>query len=527
MNFIKLLTLSIILGIITGSFLSVSAQEKGNKNVIIEERELSSFNGIDAGGAISVILTKGTEQSVKIETDENYQKRVTTSVTDGVLKIETKRITNPSKLNAYVTIPELKYLHAHGATDVTCEDLFEADEMEIVANGATSAELNIDVEYLESSVSGAADLILTGRAKVHHLEVSGAGGLKARNLVTEKAVYAVSGAGDAFLNVTGEMEGTTKGAADVRFIGDPQVSIVRETDDGKSKKYDHYTKVYNDSTKVKVGPIKVEVYEGDDSVKVIIGNRVLHVDEDGNVKLKRCRVNKFNGHWAGFEMGINGYVNPDFNMSFPKESEYMDLKMTNSWAVHINFFEQNIALAKNQKWGLVTGLGTNWNNYRFSKDTRLNAQRSSELIGYIDQGISIRKTKLTTWYFNIPLLFEFQTNRWHKKNSFHVGVGMIMAVRLKSFTKKYYDERNKEFEITRYNTETDQYEVEYTATSPDYSKAWNKDDFYLRPIKWDATVRIGWGFINLFATYSVNSMFKENKGPELYPWTAGITFVNF
>jgi len=526
MRLFKLLTLSIILGAISGSFSNVSAQEKGNKNVIIEERELSSFNGIDAGGAISVEITKSGEQSVKIETDENYQKKVTTTVTDGVLKIETKGLKNPTKLKAYVTMPQLKYLHAHGASDVKSESLFEADEMEIVANGATSAELNIDVEYLESSVSGAADLTLLGRAKVHHLEVSGAGSLEAKNLETEKAVYAVSGAGDAFLNVTGEMEGTTKGAADVRFIGDPQVSIVRETDDGKSKKYDHYTKVYNDSTKVKVGPIKVEVYEGDDSVKVIIGNRVLHVDEDGNVKLRRCRVNKFNGHWAGFEMGINGYVNSDFNMSFPKETEYMDQKMTNSWAVHINFFEQNIALAKNQKWGLVTGLGTNWNNYRFSKDTRLNSD-SSELIGYIDQGISIRKTKLTTWYLNIPLLFEFQTNRWHKKNSFHIGVGMIMAVRLKSFTKKYYDERNKEFEITRYNTETDQYEVEYTATSPDYSKAWNKDDFYLRPIKWDATVRIGWGFINLFATYSVNSMFKDNKGPELYPWTAGITFVNF
>ena len=49
----------------------------------------------------------------------------------------------------------------------------------------------------------------------------------------------------------------------------------------------------------------------------------------------------------------------------------------------------------------------------------------------------------------------------------------------------------------------------------------------MNPFKFDATVRIGWSFLNLFATYSVNTMFKKNEGPEIYPWTAGITLMNF
>jgi hypothetical protein len=100
-------------------------------------------------------------------------------------------------------------------------------------------------------------------------------------------------------------------------------------------------------------------------------------------------------------------------------------------------------------------------------------------------------------------------------------------VRLSSYTKKYYDERNKEYEVTQYIPETDRYETVFAATSPDYSKAKNYDDYYMNPFKWDATARIGWRFINLFATYSVNTLFKKDKGPELYPWTLGITFVNF
>ena len=507
------------------SVAGLNAQETGNKNVVTQEHEVSAFKGIDAGGSLDIYIQKGESYSVKVETDENNQKKVITNVADDILEIKSKGIKNPIKLNAYITLPELTYLKAGGATTIKGESLFETDEMEIIASGASSVKLDIDVAYLESATSGAADLTLSGRAGVHNITVSGAGSLKAKSLVSEKATYTVSGAGDAFLNVTGELEGKTSGAADVRYIGDPKTTVITKKESA-GKHSDYYSYSYPDSTKVKIGNLNIEVYEGHDSVKIVIGNRELHVDENGNVRFGRTKKKKFNGHWAGFEMGLNGYLDPDSKMSFPKETEYMDLRTTKSWAVHINFFEQNIALAKNQKWGMVTGLGTSWNNYRFSKDTRLNSD-SSELIGYIDKGISIRKTKLTAWYFNIPLLFEFQTNRYHKKNSFHLAAGMIMNVRLSSHTKKYYDERNKEFEVTRYNPASDNYETVYSATSPNYSKAKEFDDFYLNPFKWDATVRIGWGFINLFATYSVNAMFKKDKGPELYPWTVGITFVNF
>ncbi len=524
MNITKPLNLIVTLVFLL-SVVGLYAQESGNKNVITQEREVSAFIGIDAGGSLDVYLQVGEVYSVKVETDENFQDKVITVVNNDILEIKSKGIKNPTKLNAYITLPELTFLKAGGATNVTGDSLFEADEMEIIVSGATSVKMNVDVEYLESYTSGAADLTLSGRAGVHKVSVSGAGSLKANSLVSEKATYSVSGAGDAFLNVTGELDGTTSGAADVRYVGDPVTSVITKKESSDKRSY-YYNYSYPDSTKVKIGSLNIEVYEDRDSVKVVIGNRELHVDQDGNVRFGRTKIKKFNGHWAGFEMGMNGYVNRDKNMSFPKETEYMDLRMSKSWAVHINFFEQNVALSKNQKWGLVTGIGTYWNNYRFSKNTRLNAD-SSELKGYLDSGISIRKTKLTAWYFNIPLLFEFQTNRYHKKNSFHIAVGMVMSLRVSSHTKKYYNEYNKTFDVTEYNPETDNYETIGQYTSPNYAKEKNFDDFYLQPFKGDATVRIGWGFINLFATYSVNTMFKKDKGPELYPWTVGITFINF
>jgi hypothetical protein len=219
-------------------------------------------------------------------------------------------------------------------------------------------------------------------------------------------------------------------------------------------------------------------------------------------------------------------VNNDFNMNFPKDYEYLDLRMEKSVAVNLNFLEQNIPLSKNQKWGIVTGLGLTFNNYRFSRPTRLNMD-SSQLIGYLDQDISIRKSKLTAMYLSLPVLFEFQTAPIYHKNGFHINMGMLISARLSSHTKIYYNELNTEFNVTQYNPETGQYEVVYTAMSPNDPKEHHYGDWFLQPFKFEATVRIGWNFLNFWANYSLNTMFREGKGPELHPWSAGISLICF
>ncbi len=523
MNATKIITVLFVILLFAAQ--DINAQEKGNKKVTTEFRELPAFHSVDVGGALTAYIKIAEKQEVKVEADENLHDKISSKVKNGVLFMSSSTLKNPTKLNVYISMPEIKMINGHGASDVNLESTVKSEEFKVFASGATTIKMELDVNYLESELSGASDVKLTGKATTHILSASGASSLEAQNLETKKTVYEVSGAADANVTALEELTGEKRGAADIDVYGNPSSSVQKSGNDG-SENYDAYSKNYYDSVKVKVGKVKVEVYEGDDSVRVVFGDRELKIDDEGNVRYNRCKKPKFNGHWAGFDIGLNGYLNADNSQSFPAEYEYMDLRMTKSVAAYLNFFEQNIALAKNQKWGLVTGMGLEWHNYRFSKDTRLNSD-SSYLIGYIDEGVALRKSKLTTFNLAVPLLFEFQTNSKHNKNSFHIGAGMVASARLSSHTKKYYDERNKNFSLLKYNPATGEYEDARVAiTSPDYSKAKNFDDFYLQPFKFDATVRIGWGFVNLFATYSINEMFKEDKGPELYPWTVGITLTN-
>jgi hypothetical protein len=505
------------------SFLpNLSGQIKGNKIVVREARELPAFLNIDAGGAFDVYLSQGDVQRVEIETDENLLSHVTAEVKGETLYLTAKAIKKYTELNAYITVPDLEKLMVHGASDLETENKIKLKELTIQASGASDAKLELDVEKLFTDASGASTIILSGKATEHYLNASGASDIKAYDLETERTVVDLSGASTAKVSANEEVTGDVSGSSDLFYRQEPGRKEVYKESSVTSGEGDHY----KDTVSVRVAGVDVEVIEHNDSVKVRVGQREISVDEDGNVKYKRTYKRKFNGHWAGFDLGFNGYVTPNFDMKFNPEDEYLDLRMEKSVIVNINFFEQNIAISKDKRFGAVTGLGFSLPNYRFRRATHLSSD-STVLIGYIAEGVSVRKTKLSMMYLTVPVLFEWQTNSYCKKNSFHVGFGMVLSARLVSWTKIYYNEQNKDFQLNRYNPETGLYEPELMATSPDYPKVKQKDDWFLQPFKAEATLRIGWGWINLWMTYSVNQMFRDGRGPEVYPWSAGITLLNF
>lgn len=490
----------------------------GQNEVIRETRNLPAFDQIDVGGAFSVTLAIGEPQKVEVEAKQKAIDQIKTEVRDNKLLITSDGIHNNTPLKVHITLPSISRLEAHGAANVTGENTIKSDMLAIEASGAASVDLDLDVITLRSDISGASDLKLRGKAQQHSTDVSGAATLHARKLVTVTTDADVSGAGTANVNAA-NVTGKTSGAGTINTeegewdSGKSDEVIVKSDDDG-------------DTTYIHIPGTGVEITEDDDSVKVKVGNRIIIIDDDGEIKTRHCHEPKFNGHWAGVDIGFNGYVNKDFNMNFPKEYEYLDLRMEKSVAVNLNFFEQNIPLAKNQKWGIVTGLGFTFNNYKFMRPTRLGMD-STALEGYLAEDISIRKSKLTAMYLTLPVLFEFQTAPAYHKNGFHINLGVIIGARLSSHTKVYYNELNTPFNLTQYNPETGQYEVVYTSVSPNDPKEHNYGDWFLQPFKFDASVRIGWNFLNFWADYSLNTLFRQGRGPVLYPWSAGITLVCF
>ncbi len=58
-------------------------------------------------------------------------------------------------------------------------------------------------------------------------------------------------------------------------------------------------------------------------------------------------------------------------------------------------------------------------------------------------------------------------------------------------------------------------------------KSKRHDEFNIEPFRFDATFRIGYQSYTLYASYALNTLFKENRGPSLHPFQVGINILNF
>lgn len=470
----------------------------GNKKVVSQERNIGNFTGIDVGGAFDVYLTIKNETSLLVEADENLLDNITTKIRNDKLVISSSGIRNATKLNIYISAPEITYINTSGAASLEVSNTLSTDFLELIASGASDIRLDADVDELTTEASGASTVRLTGVAADHQVKASGAADVKAGELLTRTTSVAASGASGVTINAAEKVTRKISGAGTVKIAGSPEI-IPADGSTGKSTTF--RVDERGDTTRVIVGNMKLEVIDGD-STSVSIGNRSLVVDDSGNVTWqKKPRKVKFDGHWAGVELGINGYLNKDHQIDVPAGYDFLDLTYEKSIDFSLNFFEQNINLINN-KFGLVTGVGVRWNNYRL-KDNVILVPDSAAIFGFRDTETDWRKSKLVVNYLNVPLLFEYQTNPYSNKNSFHVSAGMILGWRFRTYTKMMNKESGRN--VTKVKGES----------------------FHMNPFRYDATARIGWGIINLYATYSLNTLFRDDRGPELYPFAVGIQLVGW
>lgn len=524
------------------SILTVSAQEKGSGNVVSEQRTVGSFDQIKVGCAIKLFLTQGATEKVQVETDDNFQDNVTTNVSNGTLELNCSKINNPTKLNIYVTAVKLNKLDASGAAVVKGENTIKSEVFGLYTSGAAKVKMdinskifnnetsgaanntiNLSAEEANTEISGAGNLTLTGTTGTHKTEVSGAGSLKALEFVTDNTSAEVSGAGNAKVFARKQIQADLTGAGSLAYFDKEVVKKISKNGeytlnfDGmenikhviiKDEENDMQEDAADAESPSDEDPVTVTIDENkivvitDDSLKINLGDRAIEIGEDGVNIEKKPKKAKFKGHWAGFELGVNGLLNPQNTIDMPEGYSFLDLNYGKSINVNINFFEQNINLINNH-FGLVTGLGLTWNNYRFDKNVVLTKDEVMGGFYDINPKRKYEKSKLVVSYLTLPLMLEYQTNSKSKLNSFHISGGVLGGLKLGSHSKIVYEEAG------------------------DREKDKSNMSTLIAPFKLDAIAKIGWGKINLYGTYSLTELFRSNKGPEVYPFSVGICLTDF
>lgn len=207
----------------------------------------------------------------------------------------------------------------------------------------------------------------------------------------------------------------------------------------------------------------------------------------------------FKGHWSGFQYGFINFTH------VPTAWKELELDWSHSFAMQFNLFKYSINLSKKNNFGLVTGLGLEYQRFRFNKDNISLAKTDGDLVIYhpterYSNIASIKRSTFKAFYLTIPLLMEIQFPAQNRKR-LYVSAGIMGGLRMHSKTKIVYKDEDG-----------------------DKYKKKDKGNFNMVPFKADVVARVGYRKLNVWGSYTLTNMFKTSDAPELHVYTVGIGY---
>ncbi len=184
---------------------------------------------------------------------------------------------------------------------------------------------------------------------------------------------------------------------------------------------------------------------------------------------------------------------------------------TKGFSRHFNvYFMLDKPFKTNPKLSVAYGVGIGSSNMFFDNTyVNLKATGTTNLpFNNVDSANHFKKFKLTTVYAEVPVELRWYSNPAEPSKSFKVAVGAKVGTMLKAYTKgKNLVNKN---DVSLYGEKYIQKEVERK---------------FFNGTKLAVHGRVGYGILGLHAQYQVTTLIKDGLGPEIRPFSIGLTIA--
>lgn len=256
------------------------------------------------------------------------------------------------------------------------------------------------------------------------------------------------------------------------------------------------------------------------TVKVITGKNEdsVLVTKSGQAWVKASGKRNVATSWFGIDLGFANFIDHTNYTGAAAQAyapgaaaNWFDLRLGKSVNVSLWILTQKINLV-NHTLNLKYALGLELNNYRFKNSVRFNphpATAPDPAVVYMDNepNRNYSKNKLAADYITVPLMLNVA---FPSKNRKIAEVGN-KTVRIKA---------SREFGFSFGVSAGYLYASRNKTITSDGGKQKAKDDFELNPWKLSYVGELNLGYLSLYGSYAMKSMFKH--GLDITPYTVGL-----
>jgi hypothetical protein len=202
-----------------------------------------------------------------------------------------------------------------------------------------------------------------------------------------------------------------------------------------------------------------------------------------------------NANWGAF----------DFGFVSTNSSDEWSNKVFQSTSIGLNLIEYKWPVFK--QLGITTGLGFNFRTITLQNQYTMVSTDSTITLesGYptlYDTLASIRYSTFNQSFLQIPVLLDFSTKTRQAK-ALSISAGVIGGLRMYA---------------------NHQLQGKYSNGDKFTNQMRDDKKFHSNLLNLDATLRVGYGAIGVFGTYSLTSLFHKDAAPKINPFCVGISF---
>lgn len=204
---------------------------RGSGTVVTEEYDFTDFDEVSLGYAFDGTITQGDTYSVIVRIDDNLVDKLVVEQNGNRLNIglEPNSLVNQATMEVDITLPDLTWLEASGASQAQLTGLTTDGDFTAHASGASRIHGDIAAGDLDLEASGASTIALAGTAADVRAGASGASTIDLEELTAANADANASGASNITVNTGGTLNADASGASNVHYLGNPTLGNIDES----------------------------------------------------------------------------------------------------------------------------------------------------------------------------------------------------------------------------------------------------------------------------------------------------------
>lgn len=394
-----------------------------------------------------------------------------------------------------VTVEVLGYLEFYAKGDVNTEGTLRADKLVVLSSGSGDVNLNLDYDWVLVKHSGRGDVILQGHSDELQIMNTGSGDVINHMDKETHVASKPEGLSDLMAELGRNLEQLADSVDWDQFERD--MERWGESMEEWGRHMEEWGEDFERRMEGRAPRDRQDHHEGWD--KEHYGPQPKDMPA-GHFPGQRP-VNEapksllFDPHWGGFDAGLNLLLGPGSAANFDGEYAFLQLKPLKSWNFNFNIADVGIAFSRSHVAGLYTGIGLGWNNYSLNAPVRLVKGDHHLEADWVDESVEgrVKKSKLGVLYVQMPLMIEVRPTR-----GFFIAAGVTGGLKIDSWSKIKFMDKYKE-------------KVH--------------GDYYVNPLKLDATLRAGGSDMGFYASFNLLPLFEEACGPTAHTFNVGFTLL--